>query len=146
MNWLAMSLHRLLLILPPLAILCSLAAGAAEPAARGSAGLDALSVTVRNTGSEPIACGAAVAHWFSVELGTVAAGEAVTIPLWRDPANGAVFTLNPSQDRLPIERLWCGRAGRSWATRSEITLPRKPGAADDIALACAPDGERLACR
>lgn len=146
MNWLAMSLHRLLLILPPLAILLSSTAGAAEPAARGSAGLSPLTVSVRNTGSEPIDCGAAVAHWFSVELGTAAAGAAVTIPLWRDPATGAVFTLNPSQDRLPIERLWCGLAGRSWATRSEITLPRKPGTADDIALACTAEAERLACR
>ena len=121
-------------------------AGAAEPAARGSAGLLPLAVAVRNTGGEPIACGAAVAHWFSVELGGGATGETVTIPLWRDPATGAVFTLNPSQDRLPIERLWCGLAGRSWATRSEIALPRHAGPADDIAVACAPEGERLACR
>ncbi len=146
MNWLTMSLHRVLLALPPLAILLSSVAGAAEPAARGSAGLSPLAVSVRNTGSEPVACGAAVAHWFSVELGTAAAGATVTIPLWRDPATGAVFTLNPSQDRLPIERLWCGLEGRSWATRSEVTLPRKPGAADDISLACAPEAGRLACR
>ncbi len=119
---------------------------AAEPVARGSVGLSPLTVSVRNTGSEPIACGAAVAHWFSVELGTAPAGEAVTIPLWLDPAEGAVFTLNPSQDRLPIERLWCGLAGRSWATRFEITLPRQPGPADDIAIACAAESERLACR
>lgn len=146
MNWLAMSLHRILLALPSLAILLSSAAGAAEPAVRGSAGLSPLAVSVRNTGDAPLTCGAAVAHWFSVELGTAAAGEAVTIPLWRDPETGAVFTLNASQDRLPIERLWCGLAGRSWATRSEIALPRRPGATDDIALACAPEGERLACR
>lgn len=146
MNWLTMSLHRLLLTLPPLALLFTSAAEAAEPAARGSAGLSPLTVSVRNTGSEPIACGASVAHWYSVELGTAAAGEAVTIPLWRDPANGAVFTLNPSQDRLPIERLWCGLDGRSWATRAEIVLPRHAGPADDLALACTAEAERLACR
>ena len=146
MNWLAMSLHRLLLILPPLAILLSPTASGTEPAARGSAGLSPLAVSLRNAGREPISCGASVAHWYSVELGGAATGEAVTIPLWRDPANGAVFTLNPSEDRLPIERLWCGLSGRSWATRFEIPLPRRPGPADDIALSCTAGAERLACR
>lgn len=141
-----MPLHRSVLILPVVAVLSTGASSAAEPAARGREGLSPLAVTVRNAGAAPIACGAAVAHWFSVELGDAAAGEAVTIPLWRDPASGAVFTLNPSEDRLPIERLWCGLAGRSWATRAEIALPRRPGPADAIALACAPEGERLACR
>jgi hypothetical protein len=118
----------------------------AEQAATGSAGLSALMVDVRNTGSAPIACAAAVAHWFSLDLGTADAGGTVTIGLWRDPANGAVFALNPSQDRLPVERLWCGLAGRSWATRAEIALPRQPGPADDIAVACTVVGDRLACR
>jgi hypothetical protein len=140
-----MPLHRLVLILPLVAA-ASMPAAAAGPVAKGRDGLSPLVVSVRNTGEAPLACGAAVAHWFSVELGAAAAGETVTIPLWRDPANGAVFTLNPAEDRLPVERLWCGLSGRTWATRAEIALPRHAGPADDIALDCAPAGERLACR
>jgi len=118
----------------------------AADAERGSAGLAALAVTVDNTGAMPIDCGAAVAHWFSVDLGSVPAGATVTLPLWRDDAGGTVYTLNLHGDRLPVERLWCGLAGRSWATRSEIALPRQAGAAADVAVACSDDGERLSCR
>lgn len=141
-----MPVHRFVLILPVVAVLSAGALSAAEPVARGHEGLAPLTVSVRNTGDTPLACAAAVAHWFSVELGEAAGGATVTIPLWRDPSNGAVFTLNPSEDRLPVERLWCGFAGRTWATRAEIALPRRAGPADDIAIDCAAVGERLACR
>ncbi len=115
-------------------------------APRGTAGLAPLAVTAVNRTETPIACGAAVAHWFSVDLATATPGETATIALWRDPATGAVFTLNEHADRLPVERLWCGVAGRAWATRSEIALPKHAGDAADVALACTRDGERLACR
>lgn len=140
-----MQSHKRLLLLPFLALGLATAASA-EQHVKGTDGLTPLTVVVDNAGPEPLACGAAVAHWYSVDLGAAAAGASVTIDLWRDPASGAVYALNPSRDRLPIERLWCGLAGRSWATRAEIDLPRRPGTADDIALSCAPAGERLACR
>jgi hypothetical protein len=115
-------------------------------APRGTAGLAPLAITAVNRSDTPIACAATVAHWFSVDLATVAAGATATIALWRDPADGAVFALNEHADRLPVERLWCGFAGRAWATRSEIALPKHAGDAADVALACARDGERLDCR
>ena len=70
----------------------------------------------------------------------------VTARLWFDPAGGTVYLLNDKQDRLPVETLWCGMAGRSWATRSVIDLPRHAGpVADAIAVDCAPVGDRLVC-
>jgi hypothetical protein len=51
------------------------------------------------------------------------------------------------QDRMAIEALWCGIAGRAWATRSAVTLPRKAGTTPaPIRIGCASDGERLRCR
>ncbi|WP_051249176.1 hypothetical protein [Inquilinus limosus] len=102
-----------------------------------------------NRGDGQIACGAAIAHWYSVDLGQAGPGGAVSARLWFDPAGGAVYLLNDRQDRLPVEALWCGVAGRSWATRSPIDLPRHAGpvaARAAIAVGCAPEGDRLVCR
>lgn len=134
------------LLLSPAALLAAVGGAHAADAPRGTAGLAPLSVAVENRTETGIACGAAVAHWFSVDLAAAAPGETVAIALWRDPTTGAVFTLNEHADRLPVERLWCGFAGRTWATRSEIALPKHAGDAADVALACTRDGERLACR
>jgi hypothetical protein len=133
-------------LLVPLGSIAIAGGASAADAPRGTAGLAPLAVTAVNRSETPIACGAAVAHWFSVDLATAAPGETTTIALWRDPTTGAVFTLNAHADRLPVERLWCGFAGRAWATRSEIALPKHAGDAADVALACTRDGERLVCR
>lgn len=122
-----------------------LAAGGAAGAERGSAGLAPLTVAATNEAGAEIACAAAVAHWFSVDLGAAPAGGTVRMALWRDAAKGTVFVLNAVGDRLPVERLWCGLAGRAWATRSEIALPKHAGAAADVTVACT-GGERLDCR
>jgi len=122
-----------------------LAAGGADGAERGSAGLAPLAVVVANDAGTEIACAAAVAHWYSVDLGAAPAGGTVRMALWRDAATGAVFALNAVGDRLPIERLWCGLAGRTWATRTEIALPKHAGATADVSIACT-GGERLDCR
>lgn len=126
-----------------LALLLALAPLPAIAGERGSDGLEPLVFSVRNQGPAPIACVAAVAHWFALDLGAAAAGEALRIALWRDPRNGTVYALNAEGDRLPIERLWCGIAGRSWATRAELPFA-DPAAAGSIA--CGVVAGRLHCR
>lgn len=127
-------------------LLPAIAADAAETG-RGAAGLAVVPFSVDNAGPVPIVCAAAVAHWFSLELGRAPAGGTVTAVLWADPAGGAVFVLNDVGDRLPIERLWCGIAGRGWQTRAQVALARRAGEAPPpIGLVCTPAGERLACR
>jgi hypothetical protein len=123
---------------------CALAAGAA---AEDGAGLVARPLTIANASGAPIACAAAVAHWFSVDLGRADPGGGIKIALLADPATGAVFVLNEKGDRLPVERLWCGFAGRAWETRAAIGLGRERGTkAEATALTCTAQGERLACR
>jgi hypothetical protein len=132
--------------LPTIAL--ALMAGPAFAAGHGTEGLTERAFQAQNSGDGSIACGAAIAHWYSVDLGQAGPGASVSARLWFDPAGGAVYLLNDKQDRLPVEALWCGEAGRSWATRSLIDLPRHAGpvAAAAIAVNCAPEGDRLVCR
>jgi hypothetical protein len=126
----------------------ALAAGPAFAAGRGTEGLTERAFQAENRGDGRIACGAAIAHWYSVDLGQAGPGASVSARLWFDATGGAVYLLNDKQDRLPVEALWCGEAGRSWATRSLIDLPRHAGpvAAAAIAVNCAPTAGRLVCR
>jgi hypothetical protein len=119
----------------------------AQPIQNGPEGLVAVPFTAGNAGDNPIACAASLAHWFSLDLGGANQGKAVETILWFDPNTGETFLLNDVGDRMPVETLWCGFAGRSWATRSVVNLERRAGAPPPpIRLSCAPDGDRLLCR
>jgi hypothetical protein len=114
---------------------------------RAAAGAIAVPFVATNAGAERIACSVTIAHWFSIELGGADPGERVTAALWSDPASGEIFSLNASGDRLPIENLWCGLAGRSWETRSAVPLERRAGVAPNpIVLTCATLAAQLRCR
>ncbi|MDQ0467788.1 hypothetical protein [Labrys wisconsinensis] len=124
-----------------------LAAEEALVVVRGTDGLTPVPFTAVNAGGRPIACTAATAHWYSVELGTAAPGASIRTTLWASKANGEVFVLNARQDRMPLIDLWCGLAGRSWATRSPVPLARAAGAVPgDIALTCRDGDDTLVCR
>jgi hypothetical protein len=130
-----------------MAVVGPVAAEEVEPVARGAAGLIALPFAAENNAPRPIACSAALAHWYSVEFGKAAHGESVQATLWYDPRSGATFVLNALKDRMPIQSLWCGFAGEAWATRALVALPQRAGAAPPpFRLTCTPDGGGLACR
>ncbi|MBT9432744.1 hypothetical protein JZM24_12525 [Candidatus Sodalis endolongispinus] len=114
---------------------------------RGTAGLKAFSVTVNNQGLLTLACQATTAHWYSVELGTLAPDATLSTRLWKNPATGEVFILNQHQDRLPLQRVWCGIAGDAWRTRADVALPtrRGPGVAS-ILLRCVAGVDKIDCR
>lgn len=122
--------------------------GAAAAAETGNARLVAVPLTVVNDGAEAIGCRAAIAHWFSAEVGTAPAGGAVEATLWAEPESGTVFLVNAAGDRMPVESLWCGAAHATWRTRSLIPLPRHAADGDAISLTCrgSADGGPLACR
>jgi hypothetical protein len=112
----------------------------------GTNGLDLLPLTVDNRAPEPIRCSAEIAHWYSLELVLAQAGESVEIELWFDPASGTYTTLNEKDENLPIERLWCGFAGRAYETRSQILLDRSGASPAPQRVACANSAGRLDCR
>ena len=105
---------------------------------RGTEGLEPIAFNIENTGELPLSCNVKLAHWYSLELGQAAHGVSLSATLWSNPENGAVFLLNPIGDQMPVERLWCGVAGRSWDTRFEMPLKRRAGEAEnDMIMSCA---------
>lgn len=113
----------------------------------GTDGLSPVTLTVANSASETIACHADIAHWYSLELAQAAPGAALKIELWFDPKTGTYAALNDKRENLPVERLWCGIAGRAYETRAVVSLDRnsKTPAATQ-ALSCADGDTRLVCR
>ncbi len=113
----------------------------------GTDGADPVVVTVRNAAGGDIVCSADLAHWYSQPLGGAAQGASLAVALWHDPATGVVSLLNPGRDRMPVEALWCGLAGRAYATRGRITVPQVAGAVPGaMSFTCRMAGARLECR
>ena len=113
---------------------------------KGTEGLAPTPLTIANEASEPIACIAALAHWYSATLAEIAPGAKAEIALWYDPKSGTVTALNDKQENMPIEALYCGLAGRTYATRAPIAFERAAGNAPGArSISCTTSGERLAC-
>ena len=127
---------------PPLS-----AAEESTPIERGKAGLVEVPFVAQNQGPGGIACSVALAHWYSLELGQAEPGGRVQASLWFDPKDGTMALLNGTEDRMPVQALWCGIAGRSWGTRSLIGLERKAGQAPaPVRVSCRAEPDKLTCR
>ncbi|MFS2222349.1 hypothetical protein [Pantoea sp. B65] len=90
---------------------------------RGTQGLDKFVIAVNNQGAQALSCEVTTAHWYSVALGDIAPGKTLDTALWKNSRSGEVFILNQQQDRMPVQRFWCGQHGASWQTRYQFTLP-----------------------
>ncbi|MCW6511607.1 hypothetical protein [Lichenifustis flavocetrariae] len=113
----------------------------------GTNGLSPIPFNARNSGTEPIDCQIAAAHFYSVDLGTAAPGGEVKAELWASVATGEVYVLNRTRVRIPVQSLWCGFAGRAWETRDPVELARKAGhTPGPITLMCQGETDRLRCR
>ncbi|MCK0198927.1 hypothetical protein MWN34_18675 [Ancylobacter sp. 6x-1] len=116
---------------------------------RGTEGLSVIRFHLVNETDRPLACAAAIAHWYSAELGTAAPHGELSAQLWSRPKTGEVFLLNRNQDNMPVQTLWCGFAGADVSTRSDILLARRAGAVEPaIELRCTATegGATLECR
>ncbi|MBN9673900.1 hypothetical protein [Roseibium aggregatum] len=117
-----------------------------EDLGHGSDGLTEVPLDIANAGEEAMACKVSLAHWFSEEVGRAAPGEQVFGALWSDSDSGTVYYLNGSGDRMPVERFWCGPAGRTWKNRFEISLDRKAGKmVEPIQLKCSETKTGFSC-
>jgi hypothetical protein len=113
---------------------------------KGTDGLFPAPLTIANETAQPISCIAALAHWYSATLAEIAPGAKADIALWFDPRSGTITVLNDKQENMPIEALYCGLAGRAYATRAPIAFERQAGAAPGArSIACTTRGERLEC-
>ncbi|MCM2395928.1 hypothetical protein NBH19_07505 [Rhizobium sp. S95] len=129
---------KVYLLLP--ALLLSFASAPAFSAAQ------MLDVAVENTGKTALTCSAAIAHWFSADLGEAAPGAKISFSFGVDVASGNVFQQNSVGDKMAVQRVWCGRKGDDWRTREEIPLERRAGVVPKpVRLQCAADGEKAHC-
>ncbi|MGX1098951.1 hypothetical protein ACSSVZ_002995 [Amorphus sp. MBR-141] len=110
---------------------------------RGTGNLEKTLLEIANTGDSELSCTAELAHWYSEPVATIAAGSTAVIDLWFAPRTGTFALLNPSEDNMPVERLWCGIAGRAYETRD--ALPLHPDAAGPRRIACAASEDRVVC-
>lgn len=94
-----------------------------------------------------MACTVALAHWYSETLGEIRPHDTLPATLWHDPETGVINLLNATNDRMPIEAIWCGVADNMSETRSRLPLPFAIGpAADQLLRVCAQGaGASLAC-
>ncbi len=115
--------------------------------ATGTKGLISAPAVIVNTGGEPLACTAQLAHWYARVVGMAAPGAAARIDLWFDPVTGTYLILNDKQENMPVESLWCGVVGRAYETRAMINLDRRIGAnAATREISCAASADRLVCK
>lgn len=109
----------------------------------GTEGADPVEITVTNDTGVALNCEAALAHWYSDKLGQVSPGEELTLTLWHDPETGVFNLMNATDDRMPVEALWCA----SEAGRTRLTLPIASGKAEaTLRYSChAGEGAGLSC-
>lgn len=105
---------------------------------RGTVGTTPIAVTIRNATGSPITCQAALAHWYSSDLGRLPSGSTLPVVLHHDPENGEISLLNDTADRMPVEALWCGLPDSSEIARTRLTLPiRRSPAPAALTFVCA---------
>jgi hypothetical protein len=147
--------NRLAAIVLGLIVICAATVSAADREiyvpysgiVTGTDGADAVQLRIRNNGDDDITCLASLAHWYSEKLGRAAPGSSLETELWHDANTGVLNLLNATQNRMPIEAIWCGSAAAHHATRARINLPHLAGnVPSEIIRNCAvrPDG-RLTC-
>ena len=109
----------------------------------GTDGADPVKISVVNEAGVPLVCEAALAHWYSDKLGSIAPGEELTLTLWHDQKTGVFNLMNATDDRMPVEALWCA----SDAGRTRLTLPIASGKAEaTLRYSCHAGGEAgLSC-
>ncbi len=89
----------------------------------GTEGAVAVVLTIQNDTGADLVCRAALAHWYSVDLGVAVVGEVVQLTLWHDPATGRLDLLNETRHRMPVEAIWCGLSPNVHDTRGRVNLP-----------------------
>jgi len=104
-------------------------------------------IEVRNEAGAPLQCQVLASHWYAQPARDVPPGGTFRVSLLFDATTGAV--LDDAQRRLPLETLFCGRAGEAWRTRSDLHLGELVAAAAGKGVArvvCRAAADRLDCR
>jgi hypothetical protein len=123
------------LVFAALALLGSPAALAADPS----------EIQVANGSPWTIVCRATLAHWFAIDLVEIEPGGSAAFALSVDRTTGMIAALNASGDAMPVELLFCGRAGHAYETRALLPL-RETLASRSYSFRCRENAGRLSCQ
>lgn len=109
----------------------------------GTAGADPVEISITNQTGVSLDCRAALAHWYSDELGSIAAGGQLALTLWHDSETGVLNLMNATDDRMPVEAVWCATD----TARTRLDLPMTTGKAKErLRFTChASGGTDLSC-
>ena len=99
------------------------------PAAQ-AAGSDAqpVALSIVNEGAGPMRCLILFAHWVTTEGGTIRPNGKLSIAMFRQDSDGALFIPRADGRRMMIETIDCAVASRWAETRGQISLlPARAG-------------------
>lgn len=91
----------------------------------GTNGADPVEISISNATGGQLTCDAALAHWYSEELGAIAPGARLALTLWHDRETGVLNLMNATDDRMPVEAVWCVLG----TARARLALPMTTGKA-----------------
>ncbi len=92
----------------------------------GTDGADPVEISISNATGGSLKCEVALAHWYSDDLGQIAPGDELTLTLWHDRETGVLNLMNATDDRMPVEAVWCSND----AARTRLNLPIASGEAE----------------
>ncbi|MCZ4351964.1 hypothetical protein O4H61_05500 [Roseovarius aestuarii] len=109
----------------------------------GTDGADPVQVSILNKTGSPLDCRAALAHWYSDDLGRIVVDDQLTLTLWHDSETGVLNLMNATDDRMPVEAVWCATD----TARTRLDLPMATGQTEaKLHFTCkAVDGANLSC-
>jgi hypothetical protein len=128
-------------------LLTGLAAIAARPCQADDARRIAVHVQIGNASGAALECQALAAHWYSFPVARLEPGGNILLSFMFAPARGEVIA--EALGGLPIEDLYCGRAGQAWATRGAIDVRaaamHAAGEGGRVRVVCRTDADAVLC-
>ncbi len=88
----------------------------------GAADEDAVTLSITNESLEPLRCTIVFAHFVSKDVGTIAPRAEVSLLMFRQKNDGALWIPRADGRKMMIETIDCGAAALSAETRGQVPL------------------------
>ena len=101
-------------------------------------------LSLRNVGEKTLRCTILFGHWVEQGVGSIAPGAPLSIELWRQASDGALYVPRYDGRRMMIENLICGPLTDWWTRRADVSLlPLRGGAARRYTASCAVSAQTI---
>jgi hypothetical protein len=88
----------------------------------GGSGDQPVMLSIANEGPGPLRCMVLFAHFVTTDVGTVAPDAEVSISMFRQNSDGALWIARADGRKMMIETIECGAAARWAETRGQVSL------------------------